>query len=1050
MKRTLTSILGLFCCALLFAQTRTVSGKITNADGRAVQYASVTVKGTNAGVPANENGEFSIQAAPNSTLVVSASGYLATEVNIGNQTNVSVLLKLSGTTMGEVVVTAMGISRNAKSLGYSTTTLKGEDIVRARDPNVINSLEGKVAGLKITSQSGTAGGATKVVIRGVNTLNNIATPGNGQPIFVIDGMPIDNSTIQINTVNPTAANPTPQGSTSIDYGNRGGDLSSDDIESITVLKGASATALYGARAKDGAIIITTKKGRRGQASVSINSSVRRDRPLKLPDYQNEYAQGNQGVYNIANTNGWGPKISEVQDKTFPDFLGRQVTLKAFPDNVKDFYKTGYTYINSVAFEGGGESGDYRFSYTNTKETGIIPDEDYTRNNIAFNAGRTLVKGLDIRTSINYARSSSNGRPLQSTNNQSAIQSIIYPLPRTVDINDLEANVIDPITKQQITLTPGKTGNNPYWVTRNNKIGNIVDRVFGNAVLSYKPVEWLTISDNVGTDFYYEYRKGVTRPGTVGALTGNFFTANLYNQIINNDLLLTTTHQLTEDIGLKVIVGHNVNEVSFRREQADAQGLTVDSLYTFANASAVSTNNGTNKRRLVGVYGDVGFSYKDILFLNVTGRNDWTSTLPKENNSYFYPSVSSSFIFSEVLPDLTWLNYGKLRGSWANVGSDAAAYQLAFAYLTLPSAFVQYNLNIQFPFNGANAFITPNSLPNANLLPQNQVYFDFGTDLKLFNNRVSLDFTYYHAKTNEQIINLNVPRSTGFFNKVVNAGSLENKGIEVTLGLVPVRAKDITWNLDLNFSRNQQTAQLPAEIKSLTLQGGFSGLTIKTKSGEPFAIWGTAWLRDSLGNIVIDANTGLRKTLADQNLGNVAPDWNMGINNTISYKGLSLGFLVDIREGGVLWSGTSASLRSNGLASETAINRDRVVIDKGVVLDPATNKYIPNTVPVQSMQDYWTQFQTANTEANIYDASYVKLREVRLSYRIPATFLNRHINFIKGLELGLEGRNLWIIDSHVPHIDPEVNMFGAQSLGEGAEYFNIPSSRSFGLNLRIKI
>jgi hypothetical protein len=440
----------------------------------------------------------------------------------------------------------------------------------------------------------------------------------------------------------------------------------------------------------------------------------------------------------------------------------------------------------------------------------------------------------------------------------------------------------------------------------------------------------------------------------------------------------------------------------------------------------------------------------MFFINVTGRNDWTSTLPKNNNSYFYPSVSSSFVFSELVPQLTWLNYGKLRGSWANVGSDASAYQLAFAYLSLPSAFVQYNLNILFPFNGANAFITPNSLPNASLKPQNQVYYDFGTDLKMFNNRVNLDVTYYNAKTSDQIIALNVPRSTGFFNKIVNAGSIQNKGIEVTLGLVPVKTKNIAWNVDVNFSKNNQTVQLPVEVKSYTLQGGFSGLSIKARSGEPFAIWGTAWLRDSLGNIVIDANTGLRKTLADQNLGKVAPDWNMGVNNTLTYKGLSFSFLVDIREGGYLWSGTNAILRSQGLSTETAINRDKIIIDRGVVLDPATGKYIPNTIPVQSMQDFWGQFSTANTESNVFNASYVKLREVRLSYRIPSSFLTSRVNFIKGIELGLEGRNLWIIKSYVPNLDPEVNLFGAQSLGEGAEYYNVPSSRSFGLNLRIKI
>ena len=1032
--------------AQLLAQNRVVSGKITDSRGAPVSGASVSVRETNVATQTDANGNFTINMGSGRTLVVTSVGYAPKEFRITNEENITLSLDVQSRDLNEVVVTALGISRTQKSLGYSASTLKSEEILKARETNVINSLAGKVAGVRITSQSGTVGGSSKIVIRGVNTVNNLTTNGNGQPIFVIDGLPIDNSAYQINTVN-SAVN---QGTSGADFGNRGGDINPDDVESITVLKGAAATALYGARAKDGAIIITTKKGKKGQSSITLNSSARKDRVLKYPDLQNEYAQGNQGTYNLANTNGWGPKISEVQDKTFPDFMGRQVTLRAFDDNVKDFYQTGNTFINSVSFEGGGESGDYRFGYTNTTESGIIPGEKLNRNAVAFNAGRTMFKGFDVRTNINYVRTFADGRPVQSSNNPNVLQSIILTIPRTVDIHDLKANYVDPVTHQQVTLTPGRTGNNPFWIINNNKFSNSVERIYGNAILSYSPVKWLMISDNVGTDFYNEFRRGVTRPGTIGALTGNFFTANLYNRLVNNDLMVTTNHKLGKDLDLKVIVGHNVFETQYRREQSDAQNLTVDELYSFSNAGTVSTTNLSNKRRLVGVYGDIGFSFRNYLYLNVTGRNDWSSTLPEANNSYFYPSVSGSFVFSELIRNVTWLDYGKLRASWANVGSDAAPYSLSFAYLPVATSFAQYGFGSQFPFNGVIAFTAPTILPNANLKPQNQTSYEFGTEMKFFKGRASLDFTYYNSETKEQIINLLVPQSTGFTSQTINAGSVINKGIEITVGLTPVRTRDLSWAIDVNFSKNRQSVKLPPEVKSYVLQSGWSGLQIKTRTGEPFAIWGTAWQRDSSGNIIIDANTGLRKTLNDQKIGNVFPDWMMGINNTLSYKSLSLSFLVDIRQGGFVYSNTASTLRTQGLAKETVANRGNVFIDKGVVLDAATGKYIPNTVPVQSMQDFWGQFSTSNTEANVFNASYVKLREVRLAYRLPSGFLTKNVAWIKGLELGLEGRNLWIIKSYVPHIDPEVNFFGAASLGEGVEFNSVPSTRSYGLNLRIKI
>jgi hypothetical protein len=448
-----------------------------------------------------------------------------------------------------------------------------------------------------------------------------------------------------------------------------------------------------------------------------------------------------------------------------------------------------------------------------------------------------------------------------------------------------------------------------------------------------------------------------------------------------------------------------------------------------------------------VFGEIGLSYRNYLFLNATGRNDWSSTLPIENRSYFYPSVSSSFVFSEILRS-NILTYGKVRASWANVGSDTDPYQLAFNYTPVSQLFAQYSQGSQFPFNGVLGFQIPLTIPNAKLKPQNQVSYEFGTDLRFFRDKVRLDVTYYNTKTSDQIIALAVPNSTGFSTRRINAGAIKNVGVEVTLGGRPINSKNFMWNVDLNFSKNTQSIEdLPAEITTYSLASAYNGLQIKASNGEQLGIWGSAYERDSLGNIVMNANSGLRRTVNDRRLGNLYPDYMLGINNSFTYKGLNLSFLIDIRKGGVMYSGTVATLRSTGLAKETLLNRGNILIDRGVISD-GNGKYVANTVPVQSMQDFWGQFGSnqAATEAAIFDASYVKLREVALNYTLPASWLQGQ-KFIKGLSVGCEGRNLWLIDSKVPHIDPEVNLFGTGSVGEGVEFYNMPSTRSFGFNLR---
>lgn len=1026
--------------SLAIAQTRPITGRVVDETGQPVNGASVLIKGTSTGVSADESGNFSINAKTGDVLVISAVGVPPKEVKVTSGSTLSVSLTKQSQNLVDVVVTALGITRSQKSLGYTTTVVKGDELTKAREANVVNSLAGKVSGVRITGQSGTVGGSSKIIIRGQSSFSDAS---GGQPIFVIDGLPVDNSSQQLST-SPTAV---PQGTAGVDFGNRAGDINPDDIETINVLKGAAATALYGARAKNGAIIITTKRGRKGSSVVRLNSSVRFDTPLILPDYQNEYAQGQYGVYSVNSTNGWGPKISAVQDLKFPNFMNQQTTLQAYPGNVKNFYKTGGTYINSLAFEAGGDAGDFRLGYTNNYQTGIVEKESFIRNSLNLNAGRSFGNKFDIRTTLNYVSTVGKNRPIQSSNNSNSLTQIVDFLPRTVDVNALKANVVDSITGQQITLTPARTGNNPYWVIYNNTSENNVERIYGNVVANYKPLSWLTISNNFGTDLYSEFRKLVVRPGTSGALQGNFFQANIFNRTINNDFMVTADRKVSKDLGLRVLVGLNDYETFYRRDQADAQQLTVDQLYTFSNAATVTNSNTSNKKRIVGVYGEVGLSYKNYLFLNATGRNDWSSTLPIANRSYFYPSVSSSFVFSELIKSGV-LSYGKVRASWANVGSDTDPYQLAFNYSAVSQAFAQYSQGSQFPFNGVLGFTIPSTIPNSALKPQNQQSYEAGTEMRFFKNRVRVDFTYYNTKTSNQIVALALPQSTGFAAKRINAGSIKNEGIELTLGVRPISFRDFTWDVDVNFSKNKQTIlDLPAEITQYSLASAYNGLQIRASNGEQLGIWGSGYQRDSLGNIVINSNNGLRRTVTDQRLGNLYPNWMMGINNTFNYQGINLSFLLDIRKGGVMYSGTVANLRTSGLVKETLLNRDQIFIDKGVILD-ANGKYVANTVPVQSMQDYWSQFgsNAAATEASIFDASYVKLREVALSYPIPGKLLQNQ-KFIKSISLGFEARNLLLIYSKVPHIDPEVNLFGSTSVGEGVEFYNLPSTKSFGFNVR---
>jgi TonB-linked SusC/RagA family outer membrane protein len=1032
MKKRVMLILSCLFLSLGFivAQTIRIAGTVVDSNGESVVSASVVVKGTTVGTVTDVDGKFSINVPEGrNTLVFTLVGMKTLELRMSQ--DMRVVMETDEQILGDVVVTAIGISRSEKALGYAVGVISSDEMSKAREGNLINSLSGKVAGVNVLQNSGTAGGSSNIVIRGQTSLG-----GNSSPLFVIDGIPVSNSTHNLGI------------NGGIDTGSRIGDISSDDIESMSVLKGAAATALYGARAKDGAIIITTKKGKKGKKTfVSVNSSYRFENPLVLPEYQNEYGPGNQaGAYSQV-FNGWGPKISDVTDQKFPIFTGESVTLQAYKDNVKDYFETGTTFTNNVSIGGGDEKYDYRIGITALNQKGIIPDNSYDRYNFTFNGGRDFNNKLSARVSFSYIKGKSQGRPAQGSNDANVIMGTILTMPRTMDVNLLQDNWIT----QTGTAYPLGSGvsntNNPYWVTKKNRYTGELDRVIGSMYVSYKPIENLTISNNVGIDFFYDDSRRVWAKGSMGEYgAGRFVTYNWNSETINNDLIATYDLKLNDDFAVKVIGGHNIVQITGKRNTVDARELLVADVYSYANAQSTTPTNVYNRKRLVGIYGDVGLSYRNFAYVNVTGRNDWSSTLPTSERSYFYPSISGSLIFTELIPKNKILDYGKIRVNYAQVGSDDDPYQLDYVYTPQSTYFLQYMGTGVFPHGGLLGYSVPRVYPDPNLNPQKQKGFEVGTDLRFFDGRISLDVTYYSNVTTNNIVSIDVPNSSGYFAYKKNAGKITNKGIEMMLNLVPVRG-NFTWDVTFNFAKNnQKVKELDPTIQEYALTSGYNGLQVKAAIGEAFSLYGSAWERDEDGNFVINEQNGSRvKAALPKNLGKVAPDYTLGINNNFNYKNFNLSFLVDIKKGGVMYSGTASTLRTSGLSKETLLNNRESFVDKGVNRN-SDGTYKTNETAVTAY-DYWTKNYTTDiSEANIFDASYVKLRELTFGYNLPKSLLSNF--FVKNVFVGFEARNLWLIHSKTDHIDPELSMFSSAEVGSGVEFNSVPTTRSFGFNLKL--
>ena len=1040
-------MLCFFIVSIAFAQERTISGTVTDDQGIPLPGVNIVVSNTSSGTQTDFDGVYSIKANKGSVLTFSYIGFANVQKVVGDNETIDIVLEPSASELEEVVVTALGIERPARSLGYAVSTIKSDDLNEVRETNLLGALQGKTSGVVIQNQSGNVGGSTRILIRGISTLE-----GDQQPLFVVDGVPISNQNIATGS----------RISGGFDFGNRAQDINPDDIESVSVLKGASAAALYGSRASGGVIVITTKRGKKGQkASVSFNSSLRFDSPLVLPDFQNEYVSGDLGVYDFSVSNGnqvspgWGPSINDpsISGRTFENLRGEQVPFRIYKDGVEDFYETGKTSINSFTISGASEKGDdYRLSLSYTDQEGVVPNSSLNRTNLGLNAGKPLSDKLSSRFSVNYVRTNTIGTAAAGANDPNVLTNIINGLSRITDFSLFNPEIDD--QGNQIN-DPGGQTNNPYWIARQNATETTVQRFFGNASLQYKPFESFDLLGRVGYDTYTDTRLIHNSIGTIGALQGNYTDDSINNRELTLDFIATYDKQFGEDFNLTLRAGTQWNERVFERIGNTGQNLTVPELFDPGNAEVNSPFKDFAKRRIFGAFGDLTLDYKNWLILNATGRNDWSSTLPQSNNSFFYPSLALSFVFTDALDiQNDVLSYGKIRGSWANVGVDTGAYLLDFTFNPDTGFFQQFSQDGTFPFGGALAFNSDGTLADPNLKPENQENFEIGIELGLFKNRLLIDATYYENFTEDQILTVPTPQTSGFGGFLTNVGQVSNKGIELQINTKIIKSDNFSWDVDYNFTTNQFNVDDLGDLPggALNLATGFNGIAIRAVEGEDLQLFGPRWLRatDAEGNeienqILVDEN-GLRQVGQSENLGSIFPDFTMGLTSTFTYKGWRLSTTFDYREGGKVFSNTVGQLRRTGLAAETAVNSREVFVDPNTFQVDTNGDVVPNATPVASVQQYWQSYANASiVEGNVFDATFIKWREISLAYTFPSKVLNG--TPIKALQIALEGRNLALFNTEVPHIDPEAGLGGSSSNLQGIERGGVPSTRSFGFNIQ---
>ncbi|HEU4551425.1 MAG TPA: SusC/RagA family TonB-linked outer membrane protein [Chitinophaga sp.] len=1048
-KELLVWLLTVITALHVSAQSRTVTGKVTDVkDGSPLPGVTVQVKGTDRGVYTSGEGTFKISVDQGATLVFSFIGYVTKEVAVDNQAAISVALSADNKQLGEIVVTAVGIRRTEKSIGYSATTVKPDVLVQKSEPDMLKGLQGKVAGVDIRTSQGTPGAATRINIRG-----NTSFFGNNQPLIIVDGIPYNND--QVTTSSQTSGGGA--------YSSGLSSLDPNDIASMTVLKGAAAAALYGSRASNGALVITTKSGSPSRSKKGMEltymTGIAFENVANLPDYQNKYGTGT--LFNYANANGsWGPAFGTIDSidvwpayaAAFPDlFPSGKVAYKAYPNNVKDLFKTGTVYENSISVNAGDEKTSMSATGSYLKQDGYVPNSSFDRGNMSIGGTTRLNMGLTVSGNFSYARSKQVGAAFGENQVEGAASSFARNLflGRNWDLNlpyeDANGLPVSTIPAQY---------DNPRWAWKHNTITTTTDRYVAGLKLAYDILPWWNVSYQIGTNTNTFFRREITDIGSRAATAegkGLIVEHNYQFQEIESNFLSTFTPKLrNEDFDLKVIVGHNVNQRTTRSQMVTGKEMVSPGIYTISNTKNVLVNEGDFiRRRLWGVFGDVEFGYKGFAFLTVTGRNDWSSTLPKSNRSYFYPSVAGSFVFTDAFKmNSNVLNYGKLRASWAKVGRDADPYEL------------QNVFRANAAFQGQAGLIQDPSAGNPNLKPEFTKDFEIGATLEFLDRRIALDAAWYSRVSTNMIAPITLPASSGFVQVIDNFGKLTNKGIELDLNVIPVRTQDITWSLHGIFTKNRSIVkELKPGVDRLLLNGVLSDISPYLEPGKPYGyLRGSVDYRDEQGNLLINPTTGqLIRSTEQAMIGDPNPDFKAGFSTSFNYRGFFLNALFDWTQHGDMYSVTVSSLLGRGVTRDTE-DRETAVVIPGYYGDANTGKpilddkgqKIRNTTPLSLNELYFGETFAINsaTEWNVYDATLYTLREVTIGYDFPKSFFKN--TPIGGLTLTLSGRNLWYLAPNFPkytNFNPEANSFGNTNV-QGIELSAAPTTRRFGVNLKV--
>ncbi len=1070
MKSVFTIVISFFMLHFAFGQNR-VKGTITDQiTGEKLIGVSIKEKNkVSNGTTSDRNGEFTLQvSSPNNFLVVSYIGYTTKEVALNGSAELNISLA-PGLLLSETVVTALGLERESKSLGYHVQQIPAKELAEVKSVNFLDNLTAKVASVTITPGASGVGSSSKIVIRGESSF------ANNNPLFVVDGVPINNNAIVPRTVE------TPSSFQAVDFGNGAMDINPDDIASVSVLKGAAAAALYGSRAANGVILINTKDGSDSKGfGVSFNSTTTMESPFQLPQFQNTYGQGNGGQFAFKNglgggvndvlTYSYGPKLDQgtlVAQYDSPVYLpdgrvlrggdvgaysGADITPTPFishPDNLKDFYETGKTFINNLAFSGKYDKGNYRLSYTDLNSQSIIPGVDYLRKNVSANLNFKPVERLNFKSTIIYQNAKSNNRPSSGYGSENLQYGLVAWLPRSLDIEPLKNYWQTGLEDLRNYSYNYAYFDNPYFILKENRNELNRDRVFGNIALKYDFMPNLFIQLRSGMDYSNEARRLLRNYSTNRFKSGAYSEHNVFFREINTDVLVNYMKK-TSDFGFDISVGANQMNQDFKSNQTQTSALAQPALFTLANAATpLEIFTFASKKRINSVYGSAKFSYKNYLFVDVTGRNDWSSALATplstKNTSFFYPSVSGSFVLSELvtIPKVSFL---KLRASYAQIGNDTDPYQTAGAFV--PAT----------PYNSAPSLSDQNIISNPNLLPEQTKSLELGADIRFFGDRLGIDATYYNALTENQILSLPVSISTGYAQRVTNGGSVRSKGLELILTSTPLLSKNFRWNSSVNFSINKATVEsLPEGAKQLTLayarvydSPNQTVYYIATEGGEVGDLWGTGYRKNSDGRFIVDANGNLIADNTLKKLGNYNPDFMMGFNNTFTYKNFDFGFLFDWRKGGILVSRTLALAGVAGQLKETAYRPDDglafdAVMNTGTATNPV---YVTNTKKI-SAESYYRQFYDRNHEENsVYDDSYLKLRQFNLGYTFDKEMLAKtFLKSVQSIKLSFIGRNIFAI-SKIPHFDPEQLALQGNKFLNGVEDMSYPTTRSFGLSLGV--